>query len=103
MVDENFISKMEKNFYFVNTARGKNLKTSALVDAIKKGKVLGAALDVLEYEKSSFENLDASNEDLDFLLKSEKAIVTPHIAGWTHQSKEKLAQFIVDKIVAKFH
>lgn len=103
LVDEKFISKMEKNFYFVNTARGKNLKTSALVDAIKNGKVLGAALDVLEYEKSSFENLDASNEDLDFLLKSEKAIVTPHIAGWTHQSKEKLAQFIVDKIVAKFH
>jgi D-3-phosphoglycerate dehydrogenase len=103
LVDENFISKMEKNFYFVNTARGKNVKTSALVDAIKNGKVLGAALDVLEYEKSSFENLDASNEDLDFLLKSEKAIVTPHIAGWTHQSKEKLAQFIVDKIVAKFH
>lgn len=103
LVDEKFISKMEKNFYFVNTARGKNLKTSALVDAIKNGKVLGAALDVLEYEKSSFENLDASNEDLDFLLKSEKAIVTPHIAGWTHQSKEKLAQFIVDKIVEKFH
>jgi D-3-phosphoglycerate dehydrogenase len=103
LVDENFISKMEKNFYFVNTARGKNVKTSALVDAIKNGKVLGAALDVLEYEKSSFENLDASNEDLDFLLKSEKVIVTPHIAGWTHQSKEKLAQFIVDKIVAKFH
>ncbi len=48
---------MEKNFYFVNTARGKNLKTSALVDAIKNGKVLGAALDVLEYEKSSFEKL----------------------------------------------
>ena len=103
LVDEKFISKMEKNFYFVNTARGKNLKTSALVDAIKNGKVLGAALDVLEYEKSSFENLDASNEDLEFLLKSEKAIVTPHIAGWTHQSKEKLAQFIVDKIVEKFH
>jgi D-3-phosphoglycerate dehydrogenase len=62
LVDENFISKMEKNFYFVNTARGKNVKTSALVDAIKNGKVLGAALDVLEYEKSSFENLDASQK-----------------------------------------
>lgn len=104
LVDEDFISKMKKNFYFVNTARGENLKTSALVEAIKKGKVLGAALDVLEYEKSSFENLDSSgeNKDLQFLLSSEKVIVTPHIAGWTHQSKEKLAQFIVDKIVAKF-
>ena len=80
------------------------MKTSALVNAIKNGRVLGAALDVLEYEKSSFENLDSSseNDDLQFLLSSEKVIVTPHIAGWTHQSKEKLAQFIVDKIVAKF-
>lgn len=102
LVDEVFISKMKKNFYFINTARGKNVKTSALVEAIKTGKVLGAALDVLEYEKSSFENLETENEDLEFLLNSEKVIVTPHIAGWTHQSKEKLAQFIVDKILAKF-
>lgn len=102
LVDEVFISKMQKNFYFINTARGKNVKTSALVEAIKTGKVLGAALDVLEYEKSSFENLETENEDLEFLLNSKKVIVTPHIAGWTHQSKEKLAQFIVDKILAKF-
>lgn len=102
LVDENFISKMKKNFYLVNTARGKNVKTSALVDALKSGKVKAAALDVLEYEKSSFENLETNNEDLQFLLDSEQVIVTPHIAGWTHQSKEKLAQFIVDKIVQQF-
>ena len=109
LVDENFISKMKKNFYLVNTARGKNVKTSALVDALKSGKVKAAALDVLEYEKSSFENLDISTslstrnkEDLQFLLESNQVIVTPHIAGWTHQSKEKLAQFIVDKIVQQF-
>ncbi|GAB1357139.1 2-hydroxyacid dehydrogenase [Cloacibacterium normanense] len=109
LVDEGFISKMKKNFYLVNTARGKNVKTSALVDALKSGKVKAAALDVLEYEKSSFENLDTSTslstrnkEDLQFILNSEQVIVTPHIAGWTHQSKEKLAQFIVDKIVQQF-
>ena len=109
LVDENFISKMKKNFYLVNTARGKIVKTSAIVDALKSGKVKAAALDVLEYEKSSFENLDTSTslsarnkEDLQFLLDSEQVIVTPHIAGWTHQSKEKLAQFIVDKIVQQF-
>ena len=109
LVDENFISKMKKNFYLVNTARGKNVKTSALVDALKSGKVKAAALDVLEYGKSSFENLDISTslstrnkEDLQFLLESNQVIVTPHIAGWTHQSKEKLAQFIVDKIVQQF-
>jgi len=102
LVDEEFISKMKKNFYIINTARGKNLKTSALVNAIKEEKILGAALDVLEYEKSSFENIEEKNENLDFLLQSEKVIVTPHIAGWTRQSKEKLAQFIVDKIVVQF-
>ena len=102
LVDEEFISKMEKNFYFVNTARGKNLKTKALVEAIESGKVLGACLDVLEYEKSSFENLEIENQDLKYLLDSEKVIVTPHIGGWTYQSKEKLAQVIVDKILADF-
>lgn len=109
MIDEKFISEMKKDFYFVNTARGKNVETKSLVQAIQSGKVKGACLDVLEYEKSSFEKLDTStllstrkNEDLNFLLHSEKVIVTPHIAGWTHQSKEKLAQVIVDKIVAGF-
>nr|WP_315027328.1 2-hydroxyacid dehydrogenase [uncultured Chryseobacterium sp.] len=102
LVDETFISEMKNDFYFVNTARGKNVKTKSLVEALKSGKVKGACLDVLEYEKSSFENLESENEDLKYLLDSEKAIVTPHIAGWTHQSKEKLAQFIVDKIVASY-
>ena len=100
MIDEEFISKMKRNFYFINTARGKNLKTSALVNALKSGKIKGACLDVLEYEKTSFENLETKNEDLEYLLNSEKAIITPHIAGWTHESKIKLAQVIVDKILA---
>ena len=100
MIDEEFISKMKKNFYFINTARGKNLKTSALVNALKSDKIKGACLDVLEYEKTSFENLETKNEDLEYLLNSEKAIITPHIAGWTHESKIKLAQVIVDKILA---
>ncbi|EJL71130.1 2-hydroxyacid dehydrogenase [Chryseobacterium populi] len=100
LIDENFISEMDKEFYFVNTARGKNVETKSLVKAIKSGKIKGACLDVLEYEKSSFENLETENEDLQYLLSSEKVIVTPHIAGWTHQSKEKLAQVIVDKILA---
>ena len=102
LIDESFISKMAKNFYFINTARGKNLKTKALVEAIENGKILGACLDVLEFEKASFENLEIENQDLTYLLDSEKVIVTPHIAGWTSQSKEKLAQVIVDKILKDF-
>jgi len=102
LIDEKFISKMEKNFYFVNTARGKNVRTKALVEAIQSGKILGACLDVLEYEKSSFENIETENQDLKYLLGSEKVIITPHIAGWTQQSKIKLAQIIVDKILENF-
>lgn len=102
LVNAEFIAGMRKDFYFVNTARGNNVDTHSLVMALRSGKVKGACLDVLEYEKSSFENLEADNEDLTYLLESEKVIVTPHIAGWTHQSKEKLAQVIVDKIIASF-
>lgn len=102
MIDEKFIAEMKKNFYFINTSRGKNLKTLALVEALKQGKVKGACLDVLEYEKSSFEHLENENEDLQYLLGSEKVIITPHIAGWTHESKIKLAQVIVDKILQHF-
>ena len=102
IIDENFITQVRKNFYLVNTARGKNVKTIDLVAAIKSGKVKGAALDVFEYEKSSFENLETKNPDLDFLLHSEKVLLTPHIAGWTVESKEKLAQVIVDKILLQF-
>ena len=102
LIDAQFISEMKKDFYFINTARGKNVKTSDLVEAIRSGKVRGACLDVLEYEKPSFENLEIENTDSAFLLQSEKVIVTPHIAGWTVQSKEKLAQVIVDKILAEF-
>ncbi|MEC5394739.1 2-hydroxyacid dehydrogenase [Bergeyella sp. RCAD1439] len=102
MVDEAFIAKMRKPFYLVNTARGKNVKTKDLVKAIEAGQIKGAALDVLEFEKSSFEHLEAGQEELHYLLQSDKVLVTPHIAGWTHQSKEKLAQVIVDKILDRF-
>ena len=102
LINASFISEMKKDFYFINTARGKNVKTEDLVKAINTGKIKGACLDVLEYEKPSFENLETENQDLKYLLQSDKVIVTPHIAGWTIQSKEKLAQIIVDKILAEF-
>lgn len=101
-IDGNFIHKMKNNFYLINTARGQHVKTKSLVEALKKGKILGAALDVLEFEKDSFEKIEVKNIDLEFLLDSDKVIVTPHIAGWTRESKKKLAQVIVDKILAKF-
>ena len=105
MVNEDFINKFSKRFYFINTARGKSAVTKDLVEALQSGKMLGAGLDVLEYEKSSFENLfldGAVPYNFEKLLQQKNVILTPHIAGWTHQSKEKLSQTIVDKIKAKF-
>lgn len=101
MVDDNFINSFEKNIYIINTARGKVVKTSDLVKNIKSGKILGAALDVLEYEKKHFENLFENNENSDFhfLSASPKVIMTPHIAGRTYESEVKLAEFMADKII----
>jgi len=104
-VDEHFISTCAKPVYLINTARGQNVKTAALVSALKTGKVLGACLDVLEYEKSSFENIDADilPSDFKFLIESELVILSPHIAGWTHESHEKLSRFLGEKILHYFN
>ena len=104
MVNSEFINKFKKPFWFFNTARGKSVVTSDLVSALKSSNILGAGLDVLEYEKSSFENLFSSEmpEAFQYLINSENVILTPHVAGWTIESKEKLAQTIVDKIKANF-
>lgn len=105
MVDREFINSFKKPFWLINTARGKSVVTKDLVEALKKGKILGAGLDVLEFEKASFENLFSSNNLPDVfqeLISSDKVLLTPHVAGWTVESKFKLAQTIVDKIKAKF-
>jgi D-3-phosphoglycerate dehydrogenase len=95
-----FFKKFKKNIYLINTARGKNVKTDDLVEQIKKGKVLGACIDVLEYESVSFEALDASKlpEPFQYLIKSDKVILTPHIGGWTFESHEKIGKTLVEKI-----
>lgn len=100
MINQDFIDKLSKPIWLINTARGKNVDTSALVMALKNGKIQGAALDVLEYEKSSFEAVDSISEDLKYLFDSPKVIFSPHVAGWTFESHIKLAQTIANKIVA---
>jgi len=117
MISTAFINQIKKSFWLINTARGKSVVTADLVSALKSGKILGAGLDVLEYEKASFENLfksditssgevSGSGEEMPkafrYLINSEKVLLSPHVAGWTIESKEKLAQTIVDKIKAKF-
>ena len=102
MINTDFINSFAKSFWFINTSRGKNVVTDDLVEALESGKILGAGLDVLEYEKLSFENLFIDSEKpkaFDYLLQAENVLLTPHIAGWTFESHEKLAQTIVDKII----
>lgn len=101
MVNTAFINQFTKPFWLINTARGKSVVTTDLVTALQSGKVLGAGLDVLEYEKLSFETLFEGQkpEAFEYLLHAKNVLLTPHIAGWTIESKEKLAQVIVNKII----
>lgn len=105
MVDAAFINAFTKPFWLINTARGNSVVTAHLAEALQSGKILGAGLDVLEYEKSSFEHLFTDTEmpeAFKYLLDSDNVLLTPHIAGWTFESHERLAQVIVDKIKALY-
>ncbi|MGC1474150.1 MAG: 2-hydroxyacid dehydrogenase [Psychroserpens sp.] len=111
MINSQFIKAVKKPFWLINTARGKSVVTADLVLALKTGNILGAGLDVLEYEKASFENLFkplAASDDselpkaFEYLISAENVILSPHVAGWTVESKAKLAQTIVDKIKLQF-
>jgi D-3-phosphoglycerate dehydrogenase / 2-oxoglutarate reductase len=102
LVNDTFINRFKKNIYIINTARGKSLNTADLVKNMKLGKVLGACLDVSEYEVVSFENIDAESlpEPFQYLSQCEKVILSPHIAGWTQESNEKIARILAEKIIA---
>jgi len=105
MINTSFIKSCTKNFWLINTARGKSVVTKDLVLGLKSGKILGVGLDVLEYEKSSFENLFSKNQMPDafkYLISAENVLLSPHVGGWTQESKEKLAHTIVTKIKGSF-
>jgi D-3-phosphoglycerate dehydrogenase len=105
MINADFIQRFAKPFWIINTARGKSVVTKDLVNALKQQKILGAGLDVLEYEQSSFEKIEARDvpDDLQYLFTADNVILTPHIAGWTFESHQKLAQVIAGKIIALTH
>lgn len=104
LVDETYLNRFKKDIYLINSSRGMVIKTSDLVESIKSGKVKGATLDVLEYEKSAFEKLDWTEypQDLKYLVEAENVIITPHIAGWTTESYYKLSKVLFDKIQKEF-
>jgi D-3-phosphoglycerate dehydrogenase len=105
MIDASFIAQMKKNFWLINTARGSAVVTKDVALGLRSGKILGAGLDVLEYEKSSFEQLFSGKvpEAFQYLIDAKNVLLSPHIAGWTTESNEKLAQTIVHKIKEKFY
>jgi D-3-phosphoglycerate dehydrogenase len=104
MINTSFLGQFEHSIYLINTARGSAVVTKDLVKALETGKVLGACLDVLEYEKNSFENFFSNKntlpEDFQYLINSDKVLLSPHVAGWTVESKFKLAETIVHKVAA---
>ena len=100
-INVDFIKCMAKPFWLINTSRGNQVVIDDLLEAMENKKIKGAGLDVLPFEKSSFEQLD-HNPQLQQLIDNPEILLSPHVAGWTHQSKKRLAQVIVDNIIDRF-
>ncbi len=102
LINDDFFEKLAKPIFLLNTSRGKVIKTSDLVHYLKNGKVLGVALDVLENE-----NIQALSEEekiwFEYLTVNKNVILTSHIAGWTFESYQKIAEVLASKIIAKYN
>lgn len=99
---QEFFDGLGKPVFLLNLSRGKIVETAALVKAIEAGRVLGAGLDVNEYEKTSFESFFEGElpAGLDYLLHSDRVLMTPHVGGWTNESYFKLSDVLATKILA---
>lgn len=95
MVNEEYLLHFRKPFFFINSARGEIVNTTAVLESINEGKILAAGLDVLEIEK-----FPALSEQAWFttLKNSGKVILTPHIGGWTFESYRKISEVLADKL-----
>jgi len=126
LVNYEFIHRFKKNIYLINTSRGKVVKTSDLVKTLESGKILGACLDVLEYESASFERLSGLSmwtnkrgvlvnriwkwlvkigwwkylHPVQYLVKSDRVLLSPHVAGWSFESYEKISKILAERIKA---
>ena len=98
-LDSRFIASMARPFFVLNTSRGAVVDTCALADGLRHGKVRGAALDVLEYENMQADALGDVPDEMRYLMQSPNTVLTPHVAGWTVESKYKLAAVLADKII----
>ncbi|MGM0647587.1 MAG: NAD(P)-dependent oxidoreductase [Bacteroidota bacterium] len=100
LVNNDYLNKFKKPIWIINTSRGPVVDTSAILSGIDKGLIRGAALDVLEFETYSFDKLHDLPDTFQKLVASPKVILSPHIAGWTFESKVKLSKYLAQKIVA---
>ncbi len=105
LINIEYLNKFKNPIYLINTARGQSLVLDDLVKVLQSGRVLGACLDVLEYEKTSFESMfkEEKTDAFNYLSKAENVILSPHVAGWTEQSNVKIAQFLGEKIAKHFN
>jgi D-3-phosphoglycerate dehydrogenase len=105
MANDSFFNSFQKPIFLLNLSRGKIVESKALVDAMKSGKVIGAGLDVLEFEPSDFTSFFKKEipSELEFLLNSKNILLTPHVGGWTNESYFKLSNILADKILADFN
>ncbi len=99
LFNSTFIAQCANPFYLINTSRGPIVNTHDLIQALKSKKVKGAMLDVIEYEETSFEKVSSFPPEFHELASFENVLLSPHIAGWTYESKIKLAEILADKIL----
>lgn len=97
MIDANFLAQCKKGVIIVNTSRGDVVDTAALIEAMESNHVSGACLDVFPNEKPHTYSQD-QHQLYDRLFAMENVVLSPHVAGWTHESLHKIATVLVDKI-----
>lgn len=98
LLNESLIEKAANPFYLLNLSRGPVVKTQALIEGLKSGKVLGAALDVLENEKINSLNTE-EQQQFNFLVNAPNVVLTPHIGGWTRESNVKISENLLNKFL----
>jgi D-3-phosphoglycerate dehydrogenase len=102
LAKDTWFNSFKKSIVLINTSRGLVVSLSALLEAMNTGKVLGACLDVLEYEETSFEKIHLNQDAFNALKERKDVLFSPHVAGWTKESYIKLSSFLADKIENEF-
>ncbi|MBL32011.1 MAG: hypothetical protein CMP62_04735 [Flavobacteriales bacterium] len=98
LLDEQFLERMKNPFYLINTSRGRVVHNKDLIRGLKRKKVLGACLDVIENENFQFNEIN-NDENFNYLVNCSNVIITPHIAGLSKQSSKEISKVLIKKII----